>query len=81
MMQSPWDIDNELGLLYYLTESPGTGGVLRDQPEDFEVIENADHTYTDGPYLICSLTRRNWDQHRAIKAIAIYTEDFTSGMN
>lgn len=70
MMQSPWDIDKELGLLYYRTESPGTGGVLRDQPEDFEVIENADHTYTDGPYLICSLTRRNWDQHRAIKAIA-----------
>ncbi|HOW04890.1 tRNA pseudouridine(13) synthase TruD [Methanospirillum hungatei] len=70
MMESPWDIDRELGLHYYRTESPGTGGVLRDLPEDFEVHEIAEHTYSEGPYLICSLKRRNWDQHRAIKAIA-----------
>jgi len=52
MMESPWDIDRELGLHYYRTESPGTGGVLRDLPEDFEVHEIAEHTYSEGPYLI-----------------------------
>ena len=70
MIQSPWDIDKELGLWYYLTSYPGTGGTLKKEPEDFEVIEDASHTYTKGPYLICSLKKKNWDQHRAIKAIA-----------
>ncbi len=70
MIESPWMIDKDLGLWYYLTDSPGISGRLRVLPEDFEVIENASRTYSDGPYLICSLTRKNWDQHRAIKAIA-----------
>jgi tRNA pseudouridine13 synthase len=70
MMPSPWSIDQELGLWYYQTENKGIGGKLRENPEDFEVTERAMHTFIDGPYLICSLTKRNWDQHRAIKAIA-----------
>lgn len=70
MIKSNWDIDQELGLWYYLTGYPGTGGVLRQEPGDFEVVEKADHTYTNGPYLICSLKKINWDQHRAVKAIA-----------
>ena len=70
MMRSPWEIDNELGLWYYHTDLPGTGGTLRELPEDFEVSEIATHTFSNGPYLICSLTKCNWDQHRAIKAIA-----------
>lgn len=70
MIKSPWDIDKELGLWWYSTETPGTGGKLRTVPEDFLVEEIGDHPDSSGPYLLCKLTKTNWDQHRAIKAIA-----------
>ena len=70
MIKSPWDIDTELGLWWYFTDAEGTGGSLRVVPEDFQVEEVGNHPESSGPYLICSLTKKNWDQHRAIKAIA-----------
>lgn len=70
MIRSPWEIDTELGLWWYLSNTPGTGGVLRTEPADFIVEEMADHSFGEGPYLICRMTKTNWDQHRAIKAVA-----------
>ena len=70
MIRSPWEIDQELGLSWYRTDFAGTGGTLRNTPDDFEVSEIANHTMSTGPYLICVLKKKNWDQHRAIKAIA-----------
>lgn len=70
MIRSPWEIDTELGLWWYLSKTPGTGGVLRTIPEDFTVEEMSDHPPGEGPYLICRMTKTNWDQHRAIKAVA-----------
>lgn len=70
MIRSPWEIDTQLGLWWYRTSTPGTGGNLRASLDDFNVEEIASHTFGTGPYLICSLTKRNWDQHRAMKAIA-----------
>ena len=70
MIRSTWEIDTELGLWWYLSDTPGTGGVLRTEPGDFTVEEMADHHLGEGPYLICRMTKTNWDQHRAIKAVA-----------
>ena len=70
MIRSPWDIDKELGLAWYSVNSPGTGGVLRSTPDDFQVEEIGDYDPGTGPYLICKMQKINWDQHRAIKAIA-----------
>ena len=35
MIKSNWDIDQELGLWYYLIGYPGTGGVLWHKSVDF----------------------------------------------
>lgn len=70
MIKSPWNIDNELGLKWYSVDSEGIGGILRSIPEDFRVEELAEHNLSSGPYLICRMQKTNWDQHRAIKAIA-----------
>ena len=70
MIQTPYPVENELGLSWYMTDQPGIGGVLRSNPEDFHVEEISTHQYTDGKYLICKLTKRNWDQQRAVKEIA-----------
>lgn len=70
MIKSPWEIDKDLGLWWYATDTPGIGGNLRSVHEDFIVEEIGDHSINSGPFLICKLTKTNWDQHRAIKAIA-----------
>ena len=70
MIRSYYEIDTELGLWWYLSDAPGTGGVLRTESGDFTVEEIADHQFGEGPYLICRMTKNNWDQHRAIKAVA-----------
>ncbi|HWQ66326.1 MAG TPA: tRNA pseudouridine(13) synthase TruD [Methanospirillum sp.] len=70
MIKSQYPLDHELGLTWYCSDSNGIGGRLKADPEDFVVDEIADHTFQEGPYLICRLTKRNWDQQRAIKEIA-----------
>lgn len=70
MIKSPYPLELELGLSWYRTDAPGIGGRLRREPEDFIVEEIAEHPLSSGPYLICQLTKRNWDQQRAIREIA-----------
>lgn len=71
MMPSPHPLEAELGMRYYASDAPGIGGRLRASPEDFVVEELplpiAD---PDGPYLICRLTKTNWELQRAVKEIA-----------
>ncbi|MFH0966871.1 MAG: tRNA pseudouridine(13) synthase TruD [Methanobacteriota archaeon] len=72
MRKSPYPLDNTLGISWYISDLDGIGGRLRDTPEDFIVEELApppDPSKT-GSYLICRLTKKNWDQQRAIKEIA-----------
>lgn len=72
MRKSPYPLDHTLGLSWYISDQDGIGGRLRAEPEDFVVEELAtppDPAKT-GPYLICRLTKKNWDQQRAIKEIA-----------
>jgi tRNA pseudouridine13 synthase len=72
MRKSPFSLDHTLGLSWYISDQEGIGGRLRETPEDFVVEEIPDTTgYQDtGSYLICRLTKTNWDQQRAIKEIA-----------
>ena len=72
MMQSTFPLETSLGMRYYASDVPGIGGRLRTVPEDFRVNEiplegkggNA------GPFLICRLTKTNWELQHAVKEIA-----------
>jgi len=71
MMLSPYPLELELGMCYYASDAPGTGGRLRSSPEDFIVEElPLPISDPDGPYLICRLTKTNWELQRAVKEIA-----------
>ncbi|PWR73833.1 tRNA pseudouridine(13) synthase TruD [Methanospirillum lacunae] len=72
MRKSPYPIDHTLGLSWYISDLDGIGGRLKGDPEDFVVEEISDNPSSTGtgPYLICRLTKKNWDQQRAIKEIA-----------
>ena len=71
MMKSPYNTEQILGMEYYITDSPGTGGFLKKTPEDFVVIEDfADIKLTGGPHLICELKKTNWELQRAAKEIS-----------
>ena len=72
MRPSPYDLERELGISWYASESDGIGGRLRTIPEDFCVNEipcegNGGNT---GPYLICRLTKKNWELQHAVREIA-----------
>jgi tRNA pseudouridine13 synthase len=71
MMESPFALERELGMQYYATVTPGIGGVLRTVPDDFIVDEiPLVKKGTSGPYLICRLTKSNWELQHAVKEIA-----------
>ncbi len=70
MRPSPHPLDKELGLLYYATDTPGTGGRLRAVPEDFVVHEQEIPIEDEGEFLVVRMTKRNWDHHRALREIA-----------
>lgn len=72
MMPTPYPLEEELGMRYYASSTDGIGGKLRSRPEDF-VVEEIPLPFTesrDGPYLICRLTKTNWELQRAVKEIA-----------
>jgi len=71
MMQSPYPLERDLGMRYYASDAPGIGGKLRSLPEDFIVEEiPLEKGGTTGPYLICNLTKTNWELQHAVKEIA-----------
>ena len=71
MMESPYPLERELGMQFYATEIPGIGGKLRTVPDDFIVEEiPRESSGSPGPYLICRLTKYNWELQHAIKEIA-----------
>ncbi len=72
MMESPYALERELGMQFYATDTPGIGGTLRTVPDDFIVDEIPLEKKGDasGPYLICRLTKSNWELQHAVKEIA-----------
>ena len=54
--------DNTIGIGLYYTKTPGLGGLIRQQIEDFVVEELTNRVETtNGKYLIVELTKKNWD--------------------
>lgn len=72
MMESPYELERGLGMQYYATDVPGIGGKLRSAPGDFlvEEIPLEGKGGSTGPYLICRLTKTNWELQHAVKEIA-----------
>ena len=70
MKESVHPLEISLGMEYYATNTPGTGGRLKAHAEDFIVEEEPCEVGSDGPYLICRLTKREWELQRAVKEIS-----------
>jgi len=72
MKQSIYPLELLLGMKYYASDAEGIGGKLRSVAEDFIVgeIPLPEKGGTSGPYLICKLTKTNWELQHAIKEIA-----------
>jgi tRNA pseudouridine13 synthase len=71
MRKSPYSLEQDLGMRFYASNSDGIGGTLRSRAEDFLVEEiPLPDTGGIGPYLLCRLTKKNWEQQHAIKEIA-----------
>jgi tRNA pseudouridine13 synthase len=72
MKQSTFPLELLLGMKYYASDAEGIGGKLRMDPSDFvvEEIPLIKKGGSSGPYLICRLTKTNWELQHAIKEIA-----------
>ncbi|MEM2123724.1 MAG: tRNA pseudouridine(13) synthase TruD [Methanolinea sp.] len=70
MRESPYPLEKSLGMRYYASDTPGIGGRLRERAEDFAVEEVALSPGNEGPYLVCRLTKKNWEMQRAAREIA-----------
>jgi tRNA pseudouridine13 synthase len=72
MKKSTFPLEIDLGMRYYASDADGIGGQLRSVPEDFRVDEIPPEGKggTAGPFLICRLTKTNWELQHAVKEIA-----------
>jgi tRNA pseudouridine13 synthase len=71
MRESPYPLEQSLGISWYATATEGIGGHLRREAEDFVVEEVPAGPWGEtGQYLILRLTKRNWEQQRLVKEMA-----------
>ncbi|MFB6072700.1 MAG: tRNA pseudouridine(13) synthase TruD [Halobacterium sp.] len=76
-MREAHELERAVGMEYYASDSDGTGGRLRDAPEDFRVTEiegfdtqPADADAGDYPWLVVRATLRRWDTNDFAQAFA-----------
>ncbi|MDD1761529.1 MAG: tRNA pseudouridine(13) synthase TruD [Methanothrix sp.] len=63
--------DRSLGMDYYITDSPGCGGIIKSSAEDFTVSEVFEElNYEGGRYLVLDIEKTNWDTHHLIREMA-----------
>ncbi len=62
----PPQAERDLGLAAYLTATPGIGGRLRAEPEDFVVIETGEgpKPFAEGTYTAARIRLKNWETNR-----------------
>ncbi|HII76112.1 MAG TPA: tRNA pseudouridine(13) synthase TruD [Methanolinea sp.] len=70
MRETPYPLEQSLGMRWYASNTPGIGGRLRTTAEDFVVEETSSGPGDEGPYLICRLTKKDWELQRAVREIA-----------
>ncbi|MGM0771918.1 MAG: tRNA pseudouridine(13) synthase TruD [Halobacteriota archaeon] len=64
-------VEEQIGINLYTSNTPGIGGALRRQIEDFRVIEITNREEGDkGKYTIVELTKHNWETHHLIRDIS-----------
>ena len=71
-VESPYSIDQALGLQYFITNTPGIGGKLRRHIEDF-VVEELPRAFPhceSGEYVHFTLEKTNWETTAAVGEIA-----------
>jgi len=65
------ETEKRIGIRLYSTDTPGLGGKLRQEAEDFVVREITNRKETEtGKYLILELKKRNWDTHHLTRSLA-----------
>jgi tRNA pseudouridine13 synthase len=70
-MKSSSEKDYSIGMEYYITDTPGCGGVLRRDLCDFQVEEvYEDLGYEGGRYLVLEVEKRDWDTHHLIREMS-----------
>ena len=71
-MKSPYELDDALGLRYFITDTTGVGGRLRDRIEDFVVDELPRDVPCSkgGDYLHFTLEKRDMETISAVRKIA-----------
>ncbi|HEV2316848.1 MAG TPA: tRNA pseudouridine(13) synthase TruD [Thermoplasmata archaeon] len=69
---APPPTETSLGLGFYQTASPGTGGRLKLEPEDFRVRELSLYPppVDDGEFTVLRVVARNWEQHELAQRLA-----------
>jgi tRNA pseudouridine13 synthase len=70
IMQVP-EIEKQIGVNLYSTDTDGLGGQLRQEVEDFIVKEITNREEgQEGKYLILELVKRDWDTHHFTRTLA-----------
>lgn len=70
---TPHALERELGMEYHVTATPGTGGRLRAEPEDFlveEVLGPVHVARGPGKYTLATVRARNWETNRLLLELA-----------
>ncbi|MCL2143668.1 MAG: tRNA pseudouridine(13) synthase TruD [Methanomassiliicoccaceae archaeon] len=62
----------DIGMRYYLTDTEGTGGRIKAEPEDFIVreISKRPDEKTGGRFIIAEVTTRNWETNRLVRMLS-----------
>ncbi|MCQ1536340.1 tRNA pseudouridine(13) synthase TruD [Methanosarcina sp. KYL-1] len=65
------EIEKQIGISLYSTDTEGLGGQLRQEVEDFIVKEITNREEgKEGKYLILEITKRDWDTHHFTRSLA-----------
>jgi len=65
------EIEKQIGINLYSTDTTGLGGQLRQEIEDFIVKEITNREEgEEGKYLIVELTKRDWDTHHLTRTLS-----------
>jgi len=69
------ELEKEIGIGLYSTDTSGVNGILRHEPEDFVVSEISNYAYEENDvidknkkYLMTEVTKKNWDTNHFLKA-------------
>jgi len=69
------ELEKEIGISLYSTDTSGVKGILRYEPEDFCVFEISNYAYEENDvidknkkYLMTEVTKKNWDTNHFLKA-------------